>query len=110
MGCRPSSSIPRPRTGRMIVEAASGRMPAFVDTGLNLVHVEDVATGHLLAAEKGRIGERYILGGENLPLAEILATVASLSGRRPPRLRLPLAPLMPFAFLAEGWARVTGKE
>ena len=97
-------------TGRMIVEAASGRMPAFVDTGLNLVHVEDVATGHLLAAEKGRIGERYILGGENLPLAEILATVASLSGRRPPRLRLPLAPLMPFAFLAEGWARATGKE
>jgi len=97
-------------TCRMIVEAASGRMPAFVDTGLNLVHVEDVAAGHLLAAEKGRIGERYILGGENLPLAEILATVASLSGRRPPRLRLPLAPLMPLAFLAEGWARVTGKE
>ena len=97
-------------TGRMIVEAASGRMPAFVDTGLNLVHVEDVATGHLLAAEKGRIGERYILGGENLPLAEILGMVASLSGRRPPWLRLPLAPLMPIAFLAEGWARLTGKE
>jgi dihydroflavonol-4-reductase len=97
-------------TGRMIVEAASGRMPAFVDTGLNLVHVEDVAAGHLLAAEKGRIGERYILGGENLSLAEILATVASLSGRRPPRLRLPLAPLMPIAFLAEGWGRLTGKE
>jgi dihydroflavonol-4-reductase len=97
-------------TGRMIVEAASGRMPAFVDTGLNLVHVEDVAAGHLLAAEKGRIGERYILGGENLSLAEILAEVAALSGRRPPRLRLPLAPLMPIAFLAEGWARLTGKE
>jgi len=97
-------------TGRMIVEAASGRMPAFVDTGLNLVHVEDVAAGHLLAAEKGRIGERYILGGENLSLAEILAEVAALSGRRPPRLRLPLAPLMPIAFLAESWARLTGKE
>jgi dihydroflavonol-4-reductase len=94
----------------MIVEAASGRMPAFVDTGLTLVHVEDVAAGHLLAAEKGRIGERYILGGENLSLAEILAEVAALSGRRPPRLRLPLAPLMPIAFLAESWARLTGKE
>jgi dihydroflavonol-4-reductase len=97
-------------TGRMIVEAASGRMPAFVDTGLNLVHVEDVATGHLLAAEKGRIGERYILGGENLPLAAILAEVAALSGRRAPRLRLPIAPLMPLAFIAEAIARATGKE
>jgi dihydroflavonol-4-reductase len=97
-------------TGRMIVEAASGRMPAFVDTGLNLVHVEDVAAGHLLAAEKGRIGERYILGGENLPLAAILAEVAALSGRRAPRLRLPIAPLMPLAFIAEAIARRTGKE
>jgi dihydroflavonol-4-reductase len=97
-------------TGRMIVEAASGRMPAFVDTGLNLVHVDDVAAGHLLAAEKGRVGERYILGGENLPLAAILAEVAALSGRRPPRLRLPIAPLMPLAFVAETIARATGKE
>src|SRR5229473_3592945 len=88
-------------TGRLILEAASGRMPAFVDTGLNLVHVEDVAAGHLLAAERGRIGERYILGGENLSLAAILAEVASLSGRRPPRLRLPLRPLMPVAWVAE---------
>src|SRR5258708_2307644 len=97
-------------TGRMIVEAASGRMPAFVDTGLNLVHVEDVAAGHLLAAERGRIGERYILGGENLSLAAILAEVASLSGRRPPRLRLPLTPLIPIAWIAETLARLTAKE
>lgn len=97
-------------TGRMIVEAASGRMPAFVDTGLNLVHVEDVAAGHLLAAEKGRIGERYILGGENLSLADILAEVASLSGHAAPRLRLPIGPLMPIAWIAETVARLTGKE
>src|SRR5580700_1202688 len=89
-------------TGRIIVEAASGRMPGFVDTGLNLVHVEDVAIGNVLAAERGRIGERYILGGENLSLAEILAAVADLSGRRKPWLRLPIAPLMPLAWFAEG--------
>jgi dihydroflavonol-4-reductase len=97
-------------TGRMILEAASGRMPAFVDTGLNLVHVDDVAAGHLLAAEKGRVGERYILGGDNLTLAQILAEVAAVAGRKPPRLRLPIAPLMPLAMLAEALARLTGKE
>ena len=69
-------------TGRMIVEAAAGRMPAFVDTGLNMVHVDDVATGHLMAFERGRIGERYILGGQNASLADILAAVALLTGRR----------------------------
>jgi dihydroflavonol-4-reductase len=97
-------------TGRMIVEAASGRMPAFVDTGLNIVHVDDVAAGHLLAAQKGRPGERYILGGENLALAEILAAVARLCGRPPPRVRLPIAPLMPLAFAAEAMATLTGRE
>jgi dihydroflavonol-4-reductase len=97
-------------TGRVILEAASGKMPAFVDTGLNIVHVEDVAAGHLLAAETGRVGERYILGGEDLSLAEILAEVADLSGRRAPRLRLPIAPLMPLAIAAEGVARLTGRE
>jgi dihydroflavonol-4-reductase len=97
-------------TGRIIVEAASGRMPAYVDTGLNLVHVDDVAAGHLLAFEHGRIGERYILGGDNLPLAEMLAEIANLAGRTPPRVRLPTAPLFPLAFVAEGIARMTGKE
>jgi dihydroflavonol-4-reductase len=97
-------------TGRMIVEAASGKMPAFVDTGLNIVHVDDVAAGHLLAAERGRVGERYILGGENLSLAQILAEVAALSGRKAPTIRVPIAPLFPLALAAELLARVTGKE
>ena len=97
-------------TGRMIVEAAAGRMPAYVDTGLNLVHVEDVATGHLLAEARGRIGERYILGGENLSLGEILRRIAMITKRRPPSLRLPVDALWPVAAVAESWGRLTGRE
>ena len=97
-------------TGRIIVEAASGRIPAFVDTGLNLVHVEDVAEGHLLAAEKGRSGESYILGGENWSLADMLREIASMTGRRPPRVSLPHDAVLPVAYLAEAWSRMTGKE
>jgi dihydroflavonol-4-reductase len=97
-------------TGRMILEAATGRMPGFVDTGLNVVHVGDVAAGHLLALERGAIGERYILGGENMSLAEILAIVAEASGRKPPTVKLPIAPLIPVAFLAEAMAQVTGRQ
>ena len=97
-------------TGRIIVEAASGRMPAFVDTGLNLVHVDDVAAGHVAALHKGRIGERYILGGENLSLAEMLARIALLSNRRPPRIRLPRAAIYPLALGAEAAARLTRRE
>ena len=97
-------------TGRIIVEAANGRMPAFVDTGLNLVHVDDVAEGHLLALDKGRIGENYILGGEDVRLRDMLALVAPLVGRKPPRVRLPRAPLYPLAFGAEAFARLSGKE
>ena len=97
-------------TGRIIVEAATGRMPAFVDTGLNLVHVDDVAEGHFLALERGRIGENYILGGEDVSLAAMLADIAALAGRKPPSIKLPLAPLFPLAFAAEQVARVTGKE
>ena len=69
-------------TGRIIVQAAAGRMPAFVDTGLNIVHVDDVAAGHLLAFMNGEVGERYILGGEDLSLREILADVAKVLGRK----------------------------
>src|SRR5690348_7770765 len=105
----PGDVKPTP-TGRMIVEAARGQMPAFVDTGLNIVHVDDVADGHLAAAESGRVGERYILGGENMSLAEILAEVSQAVGRRPPRLRLPHAALLPVAFGAEFAARITGRE
>ena len=72
-------------TGRIIVEAARGRMPGFLDTGLNLVHVDDVADGHLAALKHGAIGERYILGGQDVLLADMLADIAGLVGRRPPR-------------------------
>ncbi len=88
----------------MIPDAAAGRMPAYVDTGLNVVHVDDVAAGHLLALERGRAGERYILGCENLMLRELLALVAEAAGRRPPALRLPIAPLRPLAWVRGGVA------
>lgn len=97
-------------TGRIIVEAAAGRMPAYVDTGLNVAHVDDVAAGHLLAYEKGRVGERYVLGGENLDFSAILAIVAELTGRRAPTIKLPRDPLFPLAYMAEAFAHLTGKE
>jgi len=98
-------------TGRMIVDAASGRMPAYVDTGLNLVHVDDVATGHLLALERGKIGNRYVLGGVNMTLKEILTQLASITGRRPPKIRLPHNLVLPIAYISEAWARtIGGKE
>ena len=95
-------------TGRMVVEAASGRMPAYVNTGLNVVHVDDVATGHLLANEKGAIGESYILGGENRTLQWILETVAELTGQPPPRIRLPHWFVTPVAHIWEGVTRLRG--
>jgi dihydroflavonol-4-reductase len=97
-------------TGRILVEAAMGRVPAFVDTGLNLAHVDDVAAGHLLAMEKGVIGERYILGGQDASLREMLGVIAGLTGREPPTVRLPTGPLYPLAWAAEAAAQVTGKE
>ena len=97
-------------TGRMIVEAASGRMPAYVDTGLNLVHVDSVASGHVAALRHGRIGERYILGGENMTLFELLSTIARFTDRCPPRVRLPRWPIYPIALAAEAMARVTKRE
>jgi dihydroflavonol-4-reductase len=97
-------------TGRIIVECAAGRMPGFVETGLNLVHVDDVAAGHLVALRRGVIGERYILGGENLTLGEILSRIAALTGRKPPTLSIPIPAIWPIALGAEAWARVSGKE
>lgn len=97
-------------TGRIVVEAAMGRIPAFVDTGLNLVHVDDVAAGHVLAMDKGRIGERYILGGQDASLREMLDVIAGLTGRKAPTINLPRAPLYPLAWAAEAVARITGKE
>jgi dihydroflavonol-4-reductase len=97
-------------TGRIIVEAASGRMPAFLDTGLNLVHVDDVAQGHLLALDKGRQGEHYILGGQDVSLGRMLADIAGLVGRKPPTVSLPRAPLYPLAVITEAVAYITNKE
>jgi dihydroflavonol-4-reductase len=95
-------------TGRMVEAAARGKIPAFVDTGLNVVHVDDVAIGHVQAYEHGKIGERYVLGGDNMMLCEILAEIASLVGRRPPRIRLPRAAVLPVAYVAEFAARIRG--
>ena len=97
-------------TGRMIVEAAAGRMPAYVDTGLNVVHVDDVAAGHLAAFERGQIGERYILGGQDMSLREILETIARLTGGKAPLLRIPHGLILPVAYLAEAWTRWTGGD
>ena len=97
-------------TGRMTLDAARGRMPAYVDSGLDIVHVDDVATGHLLAWQHGANGRRYILGGENLSLREILTRVARIAGRTPPRFRVSSNLVLPLAHLAEGWARFSGRE
>ena len=105
----PGDVRPTP-TGRIIVEAASGRMPAYVDTGLNLVHVEDVAAGHVAALQKGRIGERYILGGQDVLLGDMLREIARQIGRPPPRLRLPRQLIFPIAYGAEAIAHFTGRE
>jgi dihydroflavonol-4-reductase len=105
----PSDVRPTP-TGRIIIAAATGRIPAFVDTGLNLVHVDDVARGHVAALRRGRVGERYILGGDNVRFARMLADIAALAGRRPPRLRMPWYAALPVAYVAEAASRVTGRE
>jgi dihydroflavonol-4-reductase len=103
----PGDARPTP-TGRIVIEAARGRIPAYVDTGLNVVHVDDVARGHLLAQDHGVVGERYILGGENLTLGEILTLIATLVGRRPPRLRLRPGLVLPFGYVSEMVARLRG--
>ncbi|HMH29991.1 MAG TPA: hopanoid-associated sugar epimerase [Steroidobacteraceae bacterium] len=105
----PGDVKPTP-TGQLVLDAAAGRMPAYVDTGLNIVHVDDVAAGHLLAYERGRAGERYILGGQDMSLREILELIARLEGRNPPRVRLPYGVVLPIAYLAEGFARLTGRS
>ncbi|NTU76547.1 MAG: NAD-dependent epimerase/dehydratase family protein [Alphaproteobacteria bacterium] len=97
-------------TGRIITQAAKGRMPAYVDTGLNIVHVDDVAEGHALALEHGVIGERYILGGTDMSLSEILTLIAQMTGRRPPTIKLPREIIQPLAVMAEAFARLTGHE
>jgi dihydroflavonol-4-reductase len=105
----PGDVKPTP-TGQLVLDAATGRMPAYVDTGLNIVHVDDVAAGHLMAFHRGRRGERYILGGEDMTLQHILGYIARLVGRKPPRVRLPYAAVLPIAYIAEAISRVTGRS
>jgi len=95
-------------TGKIVLDFLKGAMPAFIDTGLNLVDVRDTAAAHLLAAERGRPGERYIVGGENLTLKEILQKLARLTGKEAPRLKLPYAVAYAAGVVTTGWARVTG--
>ena len=102
-------SRPTP-TGQIIVDYLKGRMPAYLETGLNLVHVRDVARGHLLAEEKGRVGEKYILGNQNLSLSEIFKMLAGITGLPAPKVRLPYWPILALSYLDEFWAtHVSGR-
>lgn len=97
-------------TGKIIVDFLNKKMPAYLDTGLNLIDVELCARGHILAAQKGRIGEKYILGNENLTMAAILALLAEITGLKPPRVKLPYYPILAAAYLNAGISRLTGRE
>ena len=96
-------------TGKMVLDFLKGAMPAYIDTGLNLVDVRDTAEAHVLAAERGRAGERYIVGAENLTLAGILQKLARLTGREAPRVKLPYAAAYVAGVVTTGWARLTGR-
>jgi dihydroflavonol-4-reductase len=104
----PGDVKPTP-TGQLVLDAAAGRMPAYVDTGLNIVHVDDVAAGHVLAYERGTPGERYILGGQDMTLRQILSEISALVGRKPPSIRLPYGLVLPMAYIAEGFAKISGR-
>jgi dihydroflavonol-4-reductase len=97
-------------TGKIILDFLRDRLPAFVDTGLNLVDVSDTARGHLLAAEYGKSGERYILGSENLTLQQILARLASITGKKAPQTKVPYAAAYMTGLVTTAWANLTGKE
>lgn len=97
-------------TGKIIVDAANGKMPAYLDTGLNIAHVDDVALGHWKAYLKGTPGENYILGSEDLLLKDILAMVAEFMGRKAPSIQISPGVVLPIAYLCEAWAKLTGKE
>jgi dihydroflavonol-4-reductase len=96
-------------TGQIVLDFLKGDMPAFIDTGLNLVDARDVAVGHVLACERGRAGERYILGAENLTLEQILGKLAAIAGRPAPALQLPYAVAYAAGAVSTAWARVSGK-
>ncbi len=98
------------QTGKMIVDFLNGKMPAYVDAGLTIVDVDDVANGHLLAMEKGKIGERYILGGENLSLKQVLDLLSEVSGRPLVRVRIPREVALVWAYLDTGFARLNKRH
>ncbi len=97
-------------TGKIIVDFLNRKMPAYLDTGLNIIDVEDCARGHILAAVKGRIGEKYILGNENLTLQQIFAMLEGITGLPAPRVRLPYTPILVAAYINEAISRCTGRE
>lgn len=97
-------------TGKIIVDFLNRKMPAYLDTGLNLISVEDCARGHLLAAKRGRIGRKYILGNRNLTLREIFAMLEKITGLPAPKVRLPYLPILVAAYINEGLSKLTGHE
>jgi dihydroflavonol-4-reductase len=97
-------------TGRIVVDFVRGKMPAFLDTGLNVVDVRDVAGGHLAACERGRVGERYILGAENLTLQQIFVALGEITGRPAPKIRVPYAVAYAAGAVSTAWAGITGRE
>jgi len=103
----PGDLKPTP-TGRVILDFLKRKMPAYMETGMNIVAVEDVALGHLLAAEKGKVGERYILGGENLTMRQLLALLAEITGLLTPRVRLPYYPILGLSYLNAAFCSLTG--
>ena len=105
----PGDIKPTP-TGKIIVDFLNGKMPAYLDTGLNLLDVEDCARGHILAAQRGRIGEKYILGNENLTLARIFALLSGITGLKAPRVRLPYLPILMAAYANHALSSLTGRE
>ncbi|UJP06247.1 MAG: NAD-dependent epimerase/dehydratase family protein [Nitrosomonas sp.] len=97
-------------TGRIVIDTLTGRMPAYVDTGLNLAHVDDIAQGHLLAYQRGKPGERYILGGDNMTLLQILQTIDDITGIRRTRINIPISVMLPIAWVMEKCALITHAE
>jgi dihydroflavonol-4-reductase len=97
-------------TGKIIVDFLNRRMPAYLDTGLNIIAVEDCARGHLLAEKRGQVGRKYILGNSNLTLADIFKLLNGITGLPAPRLRLPYTPILLAAYVNEGFSRITGRE
>ena len=105
----PGDIRPTP-TGRIVLDTLMGRMPAYVNTGLNIAHVDDIAYGHLLAYQHGKPGERYILGGDNMSLLQILQTIDAINGTQQNRINIPIGLMLPMAWLMEKFASFTHTE